>query len=64
MSQKLMEISKHWEIVVEVGNDWGNPSYTESRIFENIDEVHNALENFDYYTCAMSVKDVVEYDII
>lgn len=59
---ELKIVSKHWEIVVDVGNDWGTPSYTETRIYKNKEEIIEALEQKDYYEIACSIKEVVEYE--
>lgn len=56
-------VSKHWEIVVEVGNDWGEPSYIETREHKDREEVDYALETLNYYDIILSIKEVVVYEL-
>lgn len=60
---KLVEEDKRWEIEVEVGNDWGEPSYLEIRNYFTKEDMEEALENMNYYDYPQSVKEVVEYKV-
>jgi hypothetical protein len=61
---KLIEISKHWELEIEVGNDWGEPPYIETRKYETREDLDEALVYQSYYDIVLSIKEVVEYDRI
>lgn len=61
--RKLNAVSDHWEIYVEVGNDWGVDSYFETRIYKTEEEMEYALQNINYYDTPQSVKKVTEYRI-
>jgi len=60
---KLVKASSYWEMVLEVGNDWGEPSYTETETYETREELDKALEFLDYYSIPLKIKEVVEYKI-
>lgn len=59
----LVESSRYWELVVEVGNDWGKPSYVETNKYDTREELDDALKYMDYYSIPLHIKEVVEYDI-
>lgn len=59
----LVESSRYWEMVVEVGNDWGMPSYVETNKYNTKEEVEEALKYMDYYSVPQQIKEVIEYDI-
>lgn len=60
---RLAKEHKRWEIVVDVGNDYGEPSYLETREYDTKEDVLEALENISYYDSAQSVKEIIEYSI-
>lgn len=60
---KLIKKSSHWEIYVEVGNDWGVPSYYETREYQSREELDKALEDMNYYDIPHKIKEVAEYEI-
>lgn len=61
--KKLIKVSSYWEVYVEVGNDWSEPSYFETRTYESKEELDKALENINYYDIIQSIKEVAEYEI-
>lgn len=56
--KEIREVSKHWEIKVEVGNDWG-----EIRKYDTYEEVEQAVKRLDYYDRIIWIKDVVQYGV-
>lgn len=62
MNILLNRKSKHWEIQLEVGNDWGEPSYTRTKEFSTKEEVESFLEYLDYYSVVLSIREVTEYE--
>lgn len=59
----LVEAKRCWELVVEVGNDFGEPSYMETEEYDTKETLEHALKYLDYYSIPQSVKEVVEYAI-
>lgn len=59
---KLIKKSSHWEVYVEVGNDWGEPSYYETREYKSRKNMLEDIEN-SYYDIPRRIKEVVEYEI-
>lgn len=60
---KIVKVASYWEIVVECGNDHGEPSYRETRKYETMMDCDDALENMNYYDIPISIREVVEYKI-
>lgn len=61
--KEIREVSKQWEIKVEVGNDWGEKSQYEIRTYDTYEEVEQAVKHLDYYDRIIWIKDVVEYGV-
>lgn len=61
--EALSKCPKYWEITVEVGNDYGEPTYLEVRKYDTEDKFVNALENIGYYDIVIGIKEVIEYEI-
>lgn len=62
MDVKILDSTNYWEIVVEVGNDWGEPSYTETRTYDNEEDFKKALNNIGYYEVVKKIRNVTEFN--
>lgn len=63
MVRRLEMRISYWEVTVEVGNDYGEPTHIETRQYDTAEQFSHALENMSYYDMIIGIKEIVEYKI-